>query len=138
MISLQTITNIIFIIILLIFIFIINNYNKYYNENKYMQLFPKKLDSIKDKLDTGDLILFMSGIHSFMSSTMTGNFYSHVGIIYKDDSLDETYIYEITTNDIISGKNVKGIQMTPISERIKNYIGVILLCKNKNIKTNQQ
>ncbi len=87
-----------------------------------------KYEKIRDKLKTGDIILFSGkggisdGIKLFTCSK-----WSHVGMVYKlNDSLDtrgSVFCWESTTlsniEDADSGKLTKGVQRVELSERLE-------------------
>lgn len=85
-------------------------------------------ENIRSKLKTGDIVLFSgkggisTGIKWFTQSK-----WSHVGMVLRLPEWDAVLLWESTTlnsiADVESGKERKGVQLVPLSERIRKYSG---------------
>lgn len=85
-------------------------------------------ENIRTRLKTGDIVLFSgkggisTGIKWFTQSK-----WSHVGMVLRLPEWDVVLLWESTTlsniADIESGRERKGVQLVPLSERIKKYKG---------------
>ncbi len=89
-----------------------------------------KYEEIRKSLDTGDLVFFSGkGPISNMIKVMTRSKWSHVGMVIKISRWDMVLLWESTTlspiRDLSSGSLKKGIQLVPLSERIRAYDGEI-------------
>ncbi len=87
-------------------------------------------NEIRKILDTGDMVLFSGkGPISNMIKVMTRSKWSHVGMVIKIKEWDMVLLWESTTlssiKDLQSGTIRQGIQLVPLSERIKAYKGKI-------------
>jgi hypothetical protein len=102
----------IFIVLFLLYIYKIENYKKRFNSVNY--------EKIKDKFKTGDVLLFNS--HSVSTSqlikTITNSFWSHCGIILKNEN--KTYICEF-----VDDLHTSGFQMKDLDTKIYNYNGIV-------------
>lgn len=84
--------------------------------------------SIRDHLDTGDLVGFSGkgGISSTIK-WFTGSKWSHVGMVLRVISWDCVLLWESTTlsniADVESGQAKMGVQLVPLSERLRRYRG---------------
>lgn len=78
--------------------------------------------SIRDELKTGDLI-FCSGDYTFskLIEGLTKSVWSHVGMIYKDETLGRILVLE--------SEKMYGVRLAPLSKYVKDYHG-----KNKPYK----
>jgi uncharacterized protein YycO len=78
--------------------------------------------SIRDELKTGDLI-FCSGDYTFskLIESFTKSVWSHVGMIYKDETLGRILVLE--------SEKMYGVRLAPLSKYVKDYHG-----KNKPYK----
>jgi hypothetical protein len=84
---------------------------------------------VRSDLKTGDLVLFSGA--SFFSSVIKwaiGGKWSHVGIVVRSPKFPErVLLWESTTladlADIETGKKQHGVQLVPLSERLKGYNG---------------
>ena len=85
-------------------------------------------NNIRPRMNTGDIVLFSgkggisTGIKWFTQSK-----WSHVGMVLRLPEWDAVLIWESTTLDdvaeIESGKARKGVQIVPLSERLRKYPG---------------
>ena len=85
-------------------------------------------ENIRQELKTGDIVLFSgkggisTGIKWFTQSK-----WSHVGMVLRLLEWDAVLLWESTTlsdiADVESGKERKGVQLVPLSERIRKYNG---------------
>lgn len=87
-----------------------------------------KYDTIRDQLKTGDLVLFSGeGLLSKIVKVATNSKWSHIGLIIYDEAFDMLTVWESTTlsntKDMISNQFVRGVQITPLSNRLLNYKG---------------
>lgn len=85
-----------------------------------------KYEAIRPKLDTGDIVLFSgSGFISRLIQMISKSKWSHVGMVIKSAEWDMLLLWESTTlskiKDIESRKQTQGVQLVPLSERIKCY-----------------
>jgi len=84
---------------------------------------------VRSDLKTGDLVLFSGA--SFFSSVIKwaiGGKWSHVGVIVRSPRFpDRVLLWESTTladlADIETGKRQHGVQLVPLSERLRGYDG---------------
>jgi len=97
-----------------------------------------KYSAVRDNLKTGDLVL-MSGdsLVSRLIQLGTRSKWSHVGMVIKSEM--GVLLWESTTlstsDDLDSGRPVRGVQTCFLSDRIKNYGGDIGLRVAKNSMT---
>jgi uncharacterized protein YycO len=87
--------------------------------------FPiRKYQGIRDELKTGDLV-FCSGNYIFSKAIQrfTKSVWSHVGMIYRDETIDRVLILESETGI--------GVRVAPVSKYVRDYHG-----KNKPYKGN--
>jgi hypothetical protein len=82
----------------------------------------------RDQINTGDIILFSGKGHiSAGIKWFTDSKWSHVGMALRLPEWDAVLLWESTTlsdvKDIESGKELKGVQLVPLSERLKKYKG---------------
>ncbi len=87
-------------------------------------------NEIRKNLDTGDLVFFSGrGPISNMIKVMTRSKWSHVGMVLKIHKWDMVLLWESTTlspiKDLQSGTVRQGIQLVPLSERLKAYKGTV-------------
>lgn len=85
-------------------------------------------DAIRPQVDTGDLVLFSGkGGVSAGIKWFTGCRWSHVGMAVRIHDWDILLLWESTTlspvADVGSGRARQGVQLTPLSERVKTYRG---------------
>lgn len=86
--------------------------------------------AIRSDLKTGDVVLFSGkGGLSAGIKFATGSQWSHVGLVYYLKEYDLMAIWESTTlttfADLDTGVPRKGVQIVPLSERIKTYDGEV-------------
>jgi len=84
--------------------------------------------SARPTLETGDIVLFSGkGGISTGIKWITSSKWSHVGMVLKITEFDAVLLWESTTlsniKDIESGVARQGVQIVPLSERIKKYNG---------------
>ncbi len=85
---------------------------------------------MRPKLLTGDMILFSGAdIVSNFVKVFTRSKWSHVGMVVNIPEWDMVLLWESTTlskiRDIRTGTVRQGVQLVPLSERIKAYKGVM-------------
>jgi len=102
----------------------------------------KKYEIIRPKLNTGDIILFSGkGGISTGIKWITQCKWSHVGMVLRLIEWDAVLLWESTTlnniADVESGKERKGVQLVPLSERIKKYNGKVSV-RLLNVNRNQE
>jgi hypothetical protein len=79
-------------------------------------------ESIRNELQTGDIVFCAGGyFFSKLIQRFTKSVWSHVGVIYKDETLDRVLILESET--------FIGVRLAPVSKYVKDYHG-----KNKPYK----
>ncbi len=73
-------------------------------------------EGLRDVLRSGDLI-FCSGSYAFsgLIQKFTGSVWSHVGIIYRDETLGRVFILESETGI--------GVRLVPLSKYLRDYHG---------------
>lgn len=79
-------------------------------------------EDIRTDIQTGDLLIFDGdGLVSNVIKWSTKSSSSHIGVAYRDIATDIVYIFESTT--LIRGVkgSVKGVNMIPLSTRLKAY-----------------
>jgi len=87
---------------------------------------------LRHELKTGDIIL-TSGTTLFSRAIrwMTKSYWSHVGMIVRADQWDFVLMWESTTGvrikDVESTKFNHGVQLVPLSERLKAYDGTFAI-----------
>lgn len=87
-----------------------------------------KYSELRDRLDTGDLVFFSGkGLVSAGIQWITRSKWSHVGMVVAESRWDMLLIYESTTlsnlADVDSGTPMQGVQLVPLSARIRSYDG---------------
>lgn len=102
-----------------------------YNAMFMMVWTPRaRLSDIYDHLKTGDIILFVSAVHTSSNSILTQTFHSHAGMLMREGDL--MYISEAHLGGIIMpdasrpGKHHHmrhGADITPLLPRLKYYTG---------------
>ncbi|WP_169054100.1 YiiX/YebB-like N1pC/P60 family cysteine hydrolase [Nitratireductor sp. XY-223] len=85
---------------------------------------------LRSHLKTGDVVLFSGkGGLSAGIKFATGSKWSHVGLVYFLEEYNLMALWESTTlskfKDIDTGKYNKGVQIVPLSERIRTYDGEV-------------
>ena len=86
--------------------------------------------NLRPQMKTGDIVLFSGkGGISTGIKWFTNSRWSHVGMVLRLIEWDAILLWESTTlsniADVESGKERKGVQIVPLSERIKKYDGEI-------------
>jgi cell wall-associated NlpC family hydrolase len=73
-------------------------------------------ETLREALRTGDIV-FCSGSYIFsgLIQKFTGSVWSHVGIIYRDDTLGRVFILESETGI--------GVRLVPLSKYLRDYHG---------------
>jgi len=87
-----------------------------------------KYEDIRDTLDTGDIVLFSGkGRISGLIKWVTKSEWSHIGMVLRLVEWNMLLLWESTTlskiKDIQSGEARQGVQLVPLSERLKGYDG---------------
>ena len=90
-----------------------------------------RYNKIRDRLDTGDVVLFTGrGLTSRLIRLGTGE-YSHVGMVVRAVQEDLVLLFESTTlsdvDDIVTGEPVRGCMLVPLSYRVGRYRGRIAI-----------
>lgn len=85
-----------------------------------------KYKAVRSELDTGDIVVFNgSGVISSMIKWKDKTRWSHVGMVVKSVDWDMLLLFESTTlsklKDVESRKESQGVQLVPLSERIRSY-----------------
>jgi uncharacterized protein YycO len=80
------------------------------------QLTVQPYESLREALRTGDIV-FCSGSYVFsgLIQKFTGSVWSHVGIIYRDDTLGRVFMLESETGI--------GVRLVPLSKYLRDYHG---------------
>jgi hypothetical protein len=80
------------------------------------QLTVQPYDVLRDTLRSGDII-FCSGSYLFsgLIQKFTGSVWSHVGILYRDETLGRVFILESETGI--------GVRLVPLSKYLRDYHG---------------
>ena len=76
----------------------------------------KNYDAVRDELRSGDLV-FCSGSYLFsgLIQRFTKSVWSHVGIVYRDETLGRVFILESETGI--------GVRLVPVSKYLRDYHG---------------
>lgn len=87
-------------------------------------------EKARPTLKTGDILLFSGrGLISEMIKKFTRCKWSHVGLVIRSQELDTVLVFESTTlstvKDIDSGALREGVQVVPLSERLRSYDGEV-------------
>ena len=91
-----------------------------------------KYKDIRGQLKTGDVLLFSgTGLISSLVQWWTGSKWSHVALVVKSEDIDAVFCFESTTIssvlDITTGSKARGVQLTPLSSRIKSVKGEVYI-----------
>lgn len=84
--------------------------------------------TLRPVLKTGDIVLFAGkgGISDWIK-WFSGSTWSHVGMIVRSDEWDMLLLWESTTlttlADVESGQCIRGVQLVPFGERLRQYKG---------------
>ncbi len=86
----------------------------------------EKYKAVRNELNTGDIVVFNgSGVISSMIKWKDKTRWSHVGMVVKSVDWDILLLFESTTlskiKDVESRKESQGVQLVPLSERIRSY-----------------
>ncbi len=89
---------------------------------------PVSYDSIRPKLDTGDLVFFSGQSTASRSiQLVTRSRWSHIGLVVRISAWDQVLLWESTPvhdlKDVFSGRESVGVQCVFLSERLKRYPG---------------
>lgn len=87
-------------------------------------------ENVRPRLETGDVVLFSGkGGISAGIKWFTQCQWSHVGMVLRLPEWDAVMLWESTTlsdiKDVESGKERKGVQIVPLSERLRKYKGEV-------------
>ena len=98
---------------------------------------------IRNDLKTGDLVLYSGkGAFSQIIKLVTQSRWSHVGMVLQLKEYDFLATWESTTEsklkDLVSGKILKGVQLVPLSARIQEYGGDIVVRQLKNVELGRE
>ena len=93
---------------------------------------PTPYNSIRSRLDTGDIVLFSGkGRISHGIKWLTNSRWSHVGMVVNLTEWNQIVLWESTTlsdlTDIETGKATKGVQMVFLSDRLRTYEGDVAI-----------
>lgn len=85
-------------------------------------------DELRPRLGTGDLVLFSGkGGLSAGIKWATGSPWSHIAMVYSISEHDMVLLWEATTPtnvaDVNTGEPRDGVQMVPLSDRLRKYNG---------------
>ncbi len=85
---------------------------------------------LRESIQTGDIILFSGkGGISTGIKWMTNSPWSHVGMALRITGWDLVMLWESTTlsniRDVETGEEKQGVQLVPLSERLKRYDGAV-------------
>ncbi|MCC6130175.1 MAG: hypothetical protein IT186_09635 [Acidobacteria bacterium] len=85
---------------------------------------------LRESIQTGDIILFSGkGGISTGIKWMTNSRWSHVGMALRITGWDLVMLWESTTlsniRDVETGEEKQGVQLVPLSERLKRYDGAV-------------
>lgn len=103
------------------------------------ELVMPKYDQERNKMKTGDIILFSGkGNISHGIKLVTNSKWSHVGMVLRLPESKAVFLWESTTlsnlKDAIDGRSKKGVQLVLLSERVKAYQGEISVRHLKNFE----
>ena len=89
-------------------------------------------ERVRDELNTGDLVLFEgTSFFSRLIQRASGSKWSHVGMVMRLPEYDYLALYESTgggaLRDLVSGVPTKGVQLVPLSEKIRTYPGRVAI-----------
>lgn len=89
-------------------------------------------EDLRPTLDTGDIVLFAGkGGISASIKWFTRSRWSHVGMVVFLREMELLAVWEATTlcniADVLTGVATKGVQLVPLSERLRRYPGEIAI-----------
>lgn len=131
-----TVSNSIFIILIILILFTLHYLHKLINHREIYQEIPFNrvlMSKVYDDLKTGDIILFRSSVNSFITDTLIPTtVYKHIGMIIKLN--DELYITESGQRNVYA-KNSQGdilylkdgVDILPLKTRLSYYCGMVFL-----------
>ncbi len=99
----------------------------------------RKYGTMRSKLRTGDVVLF-SGKGGISAGIKWATFsrWSHVGMVLVLPEYDFVCLWESTTlssiADVATGEHRKGVQLVPLSARVREYKGDIAIRQLKNVQ----
>lgn len=93
---------------------------------------PWKFNKKRADLKSGDLLLFSGhGPFSWMVRCGTMSPWSHVGVVHRDPTTDELYIWHSTNEskikDEITSEKKDGVQLNKLETYLKSYDGDIVI-----------
>ena len=92
---------------------------------------PVRYEALRHKLKTGDIVLYSGkGPLSATIRFVTRSRWSHIGLVLQlPKEFDCLTVWESTTGsrieDLMSGEILRGVQLVPLSERVRLYDGDI-------------
>lgn len=91
-----------------------------------------KYEDLRKSLKTGDIALFSGkGGISAGIKWATNSKWSHVGMVFAAPEYDMVLLWESTTlndlEDLDTGAHMKGVQIVPLYERLKQYDGDVAI-----------
>lgn len=110
--------------IIVVIILIIYIYSFKFNHPDYKVV---TYDIIKDKVKSGDIILFVS--LDSLNQLFMGSYYTHIGVVYKKDNNSTPILVESFNNyrmDIYPDEFASGIAPCDLETRIESYRGFVL------------
>jgi hypothetical protein len=89
-------------------------------------------EEIRDKIRTGDIILFSgNNAISHVIKLLTQSKWSHIGMALRLPELDTIFLWEASSllnlQDAIEGKAFRGVKLVPIRDRLKEFNGVVAI-----------
>ena len=99
-------------------------------EREITQKPMRSYSSIRHELNTGDIILFRgSTVFSRLIQRATRSPWSHVALVMRLPEYDFLALWESTglgtIPDIRSGEITRGVQLAPLSERVRSHAGAL-------------
>ncbi len=88
-----------------------------------------EFEQIRGRMQTGDILLFSGrSLISQLIRIFTRSRWSHIGIVVRDASTDELFLWEATSNntveDVEYGHIPRGVQLVRLEEKLRSYDGV--------------
>ena len=99
----------------------------------------KSYNDIRTSLNTGDIVLFSgSGVISKTIQYFSRSFWSHIGMVIRDEEWKMLLLWESTTlskvKDVESRGQRQGVAIRPMSDRLRDYpVGKVAFRKLQNI-----